>query len=213
MAWISRPRCWAALSQKLAATPPAGPVWVGRADVMALPFRRAVFDVVLAVHLLHLVDDARRALGEIRRVLVPGGRALISANEDFAGDAATRGDARTGWRVVTRRWKTILSELGANRRQRPRGRWLPDHVVTAALQAEGASVERVVLATFREQKTPRQIAAIHRDRIYSSDWDTPETIHAEAVRRLMRWLDTEHPAPDDPVHEDAAFAVLVGMFP
>jgi SAM-dependent methyltransferase len=201
-----------ALRQKLAVTPSAGRVWVGQADAMALPFRSGTFDVVLLVHLLHLVDDAQRALGEIRRVLSPGGRVLISASQSLVRDEATIGGERTGWRVVSRRWNAILSELGADRRQRSRGRWLPDDVVTAALQAEGASVERVALASYREEKIPRELAAVHRDRIYSSDWETPETIHAEAVRRLMHWLDTEHAAPDDPVHEDATFAVLVGSF-
>jgi SAM-dependent methyltransferase len=201
-----------ALRQKLGGSLPAGPVRVGQADAMALPFRRGVFDVVLAVHLLHLVDDAQQALGEIRRVLAPGGRVLISANERGASDETTRGGAPSGWRVVTLRWRAILTELGVDRRQRPRGRWLPDDTVTAALQAERASVARVVLATYRERRIPREIAAVHRDRIYSSDWDTPETIHAEAVRRLMHWLDTTHPAPDDPVDEDAAFTVLVGTF-
>src|SRR5215469_2827867 len=38
------------------------------ADSMDLPFRPATFDVVLMIHVLHLVDDRRRALAEARRI-------------------------------------------------------------------------------------------------------------------------------------------------
>jgi SAM-dependent methyltransferase len=43
------------------------------ADVEALPFDDASFDAVIANHMLFHVDDRRRALGEIRRVLRDGG--------------------------------------------------------------------------------------------------------------------------------------------
>jgi ubiquinone/menaquinone biosynthesis C-methylase UbiE len=43
------------------------------ADVRELPFPDASFDAVIANHMLFHVDDRRRALGEIARVLRPGG--------------------------------------------------------------------------------------------------------------------------------------------
>jgi SAM-dependent methyltransferase len=44
------------------------------ADAQSLPFRDAGFDVVIANHMLYHVPDRPRALGEVRRVLRPGGR-------------------------------------------------------------------------------------------------------------------------------------------
>jgi SAM-dependent methyltransferase len=47
------------------------------APVESLPFEDASFDTVVASLLLCSVDDQDRALGEIRRVLKPGGRYLF----------------------------------------------------------------------------------------------------------------------------------------
>jgi SAM-dependent methyltransferase len=43
-------------------------------DAQALPFADRSFDAVIANHMLYHVPDISRALGEIRRVLAPGGR-------------------------------------------------------------------------------------------------------------------------------------------
>ena len=47
------------------------------ADITALPFPEAAFDVVLCSHVLEHVDDDHGALAEIVRVLRPGGTALL----------------------------------------------------------------------------------------------------------------------------------------
>lgn len=47
-------------------------------DAAALPFHRAAFDVVLSLRTTHHVPDWERALGEMERVLKPGGRLVYS---------------------------------------------------------------------------------------------------------------------------------------
>jgi ubiquinone/menaquinone biosynthesis C-methylase UbiE len=49
-------------------------------DVTALPFPAAAFDVVLAPHMLYHVADRTTAVRELRRVLRPGGRAVVVTN-------------------------------------------------------------------------------------------------------------------------------------
>src|SRR5262244_3993486 len=51
------------------------------ADAMALPFADASFDVIIMIHLLHLVSDWRETLRECRRVLGEGGWLVLSSNE------------------------------------------------------------------------------------------------------------------------------------
>jgi SAM-dependent methyltransferase len=183
------------------------------ADSMDLPFRAAAFDVVLMIHVIHLVDDHRRALSEARRVLRSGGRLIVSANEFAAGNRRDEAAGRLppARRLVANRWNAILAELGADRARGGSREWLLDEAMAAALEELGTSVERVVLARYRERpRTAREAVIAHRDRVFSSDWDIPDDVHAEASRRLLRWLEHEHPASDEPSSEEAAFAVLVG---
>lgn len=49
-----------------------------RASAEALPFRDASFDFILCTEVLEHLRDDRQALTEVARVLVPGGRAVIS---------------------------------------------------------------------------------------------------------------------------------------
>jgi demethylmenaquinone methyltransferase/2-methoxy-6-polyprenyl-1,4-benzoquinol methylase len=48
-----------------------------QADALALPFAAASFDVVTISYGLRNIADIPRALGEMRRVLAPGGRAVV----------------------------------------------------------------------------------------------------------------------------------------
>ena len=61
----------------LAAVPPLPEGWdLVHANIAALPFDDASFDTATAVYLLHVLEPPTRvaALGELRRVLRPGGR-------------------------------------------------------------------------------------------------------------------------------------------
>lgn len=56
-------------------------------DAQSLPFPDNAFDAVAAMHMLYHVDHPELALQEMRRVLRPGGRAIITTvdDEDLAG--------------------------------------------------------------------------------------------------------------------------------
>lgn len=61
---------------------------LGRAE--RLPFEDASFGVVIAVTVLCFVPDAQRAVGEMARVLVPGGRVVLGELGRFSVWAAER---------------------------------------------------------------------------------------------------------------------------
>ena len=52
-------------------------VEVRHADILALDFPDKSFDAVVAANVIHLLDDPRRALTEMDRVLKPGGKLII----------------------------------------------------------------------------------------------------------------------------------------
>jgi SAM-dependent methyltransferase len=56
------------------------PFRFGVTDAQAISFPDAVFDAVIANHMLYHVPDRARALAEFRRVLRPGGHLYLAAN-------------------------------------------------------------------------------------------------------------------------------------
>ncbi|MDI3297720.1 MAG: class I SAM-dependent methyltransferase [Bacillota bacterium] len=63
--------------QKIAGSPLAGRLEFLRADAQALPFPDGSFDVVVSGFMLRNVASLDRALGEMARVLRPGGRVAV----------------------------------------------------------------------------------------------------------------------------------------
>lgn len=82
--------------------------WLG-ADTTALPFRDATFDAAICIAVIHHLPterDRRRAVSEIRRVLVPGGAAFVSVwaaddpyLESVLGKRPTKPDVEIPWRL------------------------------------------------------------------------------------------------------------------
>jgi predicted SAM-dependent methyltransferase len=60
------------------------PIAMDQVDLLDLPYAAGSFDVVICNHVLEHVDDDRRALDEIRRVLRPDGRAILMSPIDDA---------------------------------------------------------------------------------------------------------------------------------
>jgi len=181
------------------------------ADAMALPFADASFDVIIMIHLLHLVSDWRETLRECRRVLREGGWLVLSSNEraERKRRSATADRTHEGPHLVTQKWHEIMNELGQDRSRRPQNEEMRD-----ALCQMGASVEHVTLAEYQHRPiTAREMVGLHRDRIFSSDWHHSDDIHAEASRRLERWLEQEHRAPDAPYEAQVQFSVLLAYWP
>jgi SAM-dependent methyltransferase len=81
-------------------------------DVQAIPVRDGAVDVALCAHMLYHVSDLPRAVGELRRVLRPGGSAVVVTN---GPDHTAESDAileRSVWEVAG-----LRVELGVNHRR------------------------------------------------------------------------------------------------
>ncbi|HEV8024054.1 MAG TPA: methyltransferase domain-containing protein [Candidatus Nanopelagicales bacterium] len=96
------------------------------ADVEALPFEDGSFDLVVGHAFLHHIPDVDKALREIVRVLVPGGRFVICGEPTRRGDVVARTLSRVTWKAtrtitslpkVRDRWARSAAELDASSRE------------------------------------------------------------------------------------------------
>jgi SAM-dependent methyltransferase len=79
------------------------------ADAQAIPLADAIVDAVLANHMLYHVPDRHRSLGEIHRILRPGGRLYAATNgaghlrelRELLGAAPVTADVETGFSLET----------------------------------------------------------------------------------------------------------------
>lgn len=197
------------LRQKIALDPgvAGGRYALHEADVMALPFADATFDVVLAVHVLHLVSDRKQTIREAMRVLKPGG-VFISAADGPEDDDGEEIPARQ----VRNEWLEILHDMRV-RGSAERVRWITDEIVEHDLRELGAQVEVVTVAPYhRTPVSARQMADLIEARMFSSDWETSEEDHAEATRRLQAWLAETFENPDELHEMRGDFIAVVGRW-
>jgi ubiquinone/menaquinone biosynthesis C-methylase UbiE len=174
---------WAMLERYRAKAAAAGlpPPPVLRADAGRLPFRDACVDVVLEVHVLHLVPDWERALDEARRVLVPGGMLLHAG-----GGAYERGSGSPRDQVI-RRFDELAFAGGetprmvgaASRRQ-----------VLDALAARGGRVEQLEPVVWEEPETYGEGLRFVEDRVLSSHWRLPDERWRSAAAQVRAELET-----------------------
>jgi SAM-dependent methyltransferase len=170
------------------------------ADITALPFEAAHFDVIIAVHVLHLVPEWQHAIQEARRVLRPGGWLLIGSDQILGEDDSASDQAVPPALRVRRKWWQLRRELDLGRpdgRSNLRSR---DTQLIEYLRGLGASVDPVMLAKYELPAiSARAMADRIKARVFSADWATAEVAHADLSRRLDDWLAQSIDAPDAPV--------------
>lgn len=184
-----------------------------RADITQLPFDDATFDVALTVHVLHLVDGWQQAIREVHRVLrKPGGWLLVGY------DAPAENAAPSAHRIVNKQWNAILKELGIDSNALLPGLPNSQHALSDAriqsyLQELGAQTQIATLVEYEVSPlSPRAMVERHRAHMYSRDWLVPDNVHAEAMRRLDVWLDTQCDDPDRAISTTARFMAVAAQW-
>lgn len=84
------------------------------ADAERLPYADETFDLVVGHAVLHHIPDVEQALGEVLRVLKPGGRFVFAGEPTRHGDLVARRLSRLTWTATTR--LTRLPALSSWRR-------------------------------------------------------------------------------------------------
>ncbi|HLG60748.1 MAG TPA: class I SAM-dependent methyltransferase [Ktedonosporobacter sp.] len=153
-------------------------------DITQLPFQDASFDVVIAVHVLHLVEGWQQAVRETVRVLRPGGL-MLNCWDEFG---------KTDVREISEQWRAIVESSGVSV-SRPGA--ASNQQVVELLQSLGLQTQRVRLLQWEQTATPR--AAIERivKREWSGTWTIPDDIFAASAERLWQWANDYYGAEID----------------
>lgn len=171
-----------------------------QADVAALPFPDAGFDAVLAIHVLHLVPEWRRALAETWRVTVPGGYFLFGGNDAAPDDPGA---------LIRHRWREIVAGLGIEPRP-PHGSL--SHV-EAELIEQGCSLAVYQLARWRRDFPPIELIDRIHARTFSAAWDLPDSVMDTAHERLLAWARQTYGDLDQPVQSESEFLLITARWP
>lgn len=186
--WQEQKQPWGSRTDEVASPAPA--LWrftqneppasmrIVLADMTTLPFADASFDVVIAMHVFHLVEGWQQAVREALRVLPPGGIFLHCWDEREPSLLES----------VIGAWRDILSDLGdRSTTQPPRG--APVQEATSAwLRAEGWPVEELCPLSWQTTITPRRALTFIRDQLWWRTWFVPDELFHASIQRLEVWV-------------------------
>ncbi|HEY7125362.1 MAG TPA: methyltransferase domain-containing protein [Ktedonobacterales bacterium] len=144
------------------------------ADMSELPFPDASFDVVVAVHVFHLVSAWKQAVDEVLRVLKPGGFFLHCWDEHIgAGDH----QLQDRWVECVREVGGEVGILGAPRRS----------LVNDYVRERGLAVETLRTVTWTTEESPKDGFDYIARRTWSRTWLVSDEVFAASIRRLESW--------------------------
>lgn len=157
---------------------PAASLRLVTSDIKDLPFPDASFDIMIAVHVFHLVDGWQQAVRECLRVLRPGG--LLLHCWDEYDDSLLNS--------VTKTWIRLVEELGGNAQrvgtESPR-------MVSGWLRAQGLPIEELSIARWETTNTPRRAMERITSRLWSRTWLVPDEIFQASVQQLEAWAQAQ----------------------
>jgi len=146
------------------------PFPLARADVAALPFGQGRFGAALAVHVLHLVPQWRRAVAELVRVVRPGGLLLVDA-----GGASQGVQDAVGARFAA---EADLPDYPGMR---------DAEELDGLLEARGARRRLLAPVRVEQHRSPESVIAELEAGIFSRTWTvTPET-RRRAAAATREW--------------------------
>ncbi|MDE2127378.1 MAG: class I SAM-dependent methyltransferase [Armatimonadetes bacterium] len=149
-------------------------------DVTALPLRSETIDVVLMVHILHLLPDPDAALAEVQRVLVRGG--MLFAAREVREEISLRDQ-----------YVTLAAGLGATAESGS-----PMDAVLAHLTENGANVERVDdgILCWRRRLSWEQALEQLRSRSWHYQWTISSAAHDAVMAQLELWMRANEIIPE-----------------
>jgi SAM-dependent methyltransferase len=143
------------------------------ADATRLPFRDRTFDACIASHLLHLVPGWRDAVGEMLRVVRPGGLVLASrGGRNFGSD---------WWHELRRRFFAVAGSAG-----RPPGL---DRIeeLDEEMVARGVAVTHLPAISDSSSASVNDLIRMMEEGIWSACWSIDEDTRRRAAAVTKEW--------------------------
>jgi ubiquinone/menaquinone biosynthesis C-methylase UbiE len=174
---------------------------LARVDASSLPFPKAQFDIVLTVHVLHLIPYWRQVLREIRRVLVPGGTFLNVTTGAEVGVSVNL-KIRKFWRGWMKANGVDAGHPGAKERAE----------LLQELRSLGADLSEVEAIRFTESFNLHEELDRFASRISSETWDVPDALFEESMKELRAWVTAEYGNLDQEIKDEVRFLIDVARF-
>jgi len=174
---------------------------IAQADAVWLPFPTRQFDIVLTVHVLHLIPSWRAVLREFQRVLAPGGSFLNVSTWAPVGVSAS-GEMREFWR----------SWMQANGIDAGHPGVRDQATLVEELRSMGAELAEVEPIRFTNSFTLRDELERFESRVYSETWDLPEPIFNASMKELRAWAISKYGSLDRELENHVRFMIEVARF-
>lgn len=166
------------------------------ADIRAIPFQDRTFQTVVSVHVLHLVSEWERALGEMWRVLKVGGELVLGVEDRTASVIRDYFFARAAERKALPE-----SAIGAHSSQ-----------VIARLRSLGVTVQerRLPELLWNRSIPASETLDLLQRRTYSILWEMPDEILDPLLKETLRWTQEQYQIADlELVSEEIDFQMVL----
>jgi ubiquinone/menaquinone biosynthesis C-methylase UbiE len=174
---------------------------IAQADASLLPFSTANFDVVLTVHVLHLIPPWREALREFQRVLKPNG-IYLNVKTWAASENSVREQMRTHWRHWLEAQDVSANAVGVQNWEEFR----------QELQMLGGQSTEVEVIRYPMPFILREELDYFASRTSSDTWDIPDDIFDLSLKELRSWVEDEFKDLDQQIENEVRFVIDVVRF-
>ena len=169
-------------------------------DVAHLPQADGSVDVVLAVHLLHLVPNVRVVLQEVQRVLAPMGHLVVAGNDTVPDDPR---------REIQGQWREFVQQAGVELPSNERGQ-TPGQT---ELWEMGAQTTVFHVGSWARPFRPADLLQEQRDRVFSLSWSVPDDVLEQVDHQMQDWVNTRYGSADVELETRQEFLLSVSQFP
>jgi ubiquinone/menaquinone biosynthesis C-methylase UbiE len=169
---------------------------VAQADVVHLPFPDERFDLIYAVHVLHLVNGWRAAVAEARRALKSGGYVFINWHRRIPDSPNA---------LLRKELRRLAEARGVNTRR-------PGAQSEEEIREElgwAAETRIVKVREWTEKAKPAEILDELDQQLYSETWMIPRALMDAIMPELRRWAGYRFGGLDRAIEVPADFNWLI----